>query len=95
MVSLLCIEFDYGAGVCKICNDGFVLQDGDCINPAMGVDENCVRYTGVYCSTCRQGYQLIMYRCSTVDTNCLEFDNGNMRCLRCRVGTPLGMACIT
>ena len=64
LVPMLCLNFDKGRGVCLGCQAGYFLQDGECVYPAMGWDEGCVRYAGSYCERCRDGYRMENYKCA-------------------------------
>ena len=56
--SVFCLQFDDVAKRCSSCQQGTILQEKDCVMPALGVDVNCRQYTGSYCSTCAEGYYL-------------------------------------
>lgn len=94
LVNSLCVDFNYNQRVCAACQDGYFLQDGDCIYPSMGFDANCVRYSGSYCSTCKPNFFLKDYICSSVDSNCIDFDRNSGLCRACRSGNPVGSGCV-
>lgn len=94
LVSSLCADFNYSQRVCSVCIDGYVLQDGECLYPSLGVDANCERYSGSYCSRCKANYYLSNYYCTLIDSNCLDFDRVQGVCKACRMGNPVGANCI-
>jgi len=94
-VSLLCGTYDDRTGVCLSCTSGYVFQAGQCIYPSMGIDLNCIYYTGPYCSQCANGYALINYICGSIDPNCLQFDSATNSCKQCTTGKiPMGPSCV-
>lgn len=93
-VSFLCVDFDYNRNTCNSCQEGYFLQDGDCIFPSMGIDPSCTRYSGSFCVSCQQGYYLKDYVCTTIDTNCSQFDQQAGVCRVCQYGRPQGPICV-
>jgi len=61
----------------------------------MGVDPNCIHYTGSYCSQCGSRYSLVNYWCTAVDVNCLQWNDSANICLQCGNGlTASGSSCV-
>lgn len=79
-VSILCLQFDFGAKRCLSCQLGTILQDGDCLMPSLGVDVNCLRYTNSYCSSCASGYFIENFVCTKVDAACKKFNSTSNLC---------------
>ena len=63
-ISTLCLNFDYNQQICAQCQQGYFLQDGDCIYPSLGYDPYCIHYSGSYCDQCSQGYSIQNYMCA-------------------------------
>ena len=94
-VSILCGDYDRFSGKCLSCIQGYVLQRGDCIYPALGFDANCREYEGAYCADCARGFYLENYLCQPVDGRCIDFDYRRKECHLCANGmTPSGAKCV-
>jgi proprotein convertase subtilisin/kexin type 5 len=94
LVNTYCQDFNYNLKVCNVCHESYVLQDGDCLATTLGVDPNCQRYSGSYCSICKPKYYMESYICKIIDINCLDFDSTRNICRACRSGQPSGANCI-
>ena len=86
IINILCENFDSTKSLCLACRTGYFLQDNDCIYPALGYDENCIRYSGSYCSNCKPKFYLKSFTCSAVDNNCLTFNYDLNICNTCIKG---------
>ena len=94
VVSILCDDYNRQTGECVTCIANHVLQDRQCIYPAI-YDINCVHYSSAYCDTCRIGFYLSNYMCVEVDPNCLDFNYDEKECESCRGGLiPEGPSCV-
>lgn len=93
-VSILCTQYNKQTGQCLSCIPGYFFQDNECIYPALP-DPHCVRYSGAYCSICRNGFYLVNYMCKQIHAQCAAFDYDRQVCTACVNNyTPRGPECV-
>lgn len=82
-VSLLCAgKYNKKTGQCTGCAEGYFLQAGECIYPALGVDSACEHYSvGGFCDKCSLGFFLLNFKCTQIDNYCTKFDYTKSVCL--------------
>lgn len=95
-VSILCGgKYNKVTGQCTGCTEGYFLQGGECIYPAMGIDPACEKYSaGGFCDKCSLGFYLLSFKCTQIDNYCTKFEYTTSTCTECYNKKPQGAGCV-
>lgn len=88
-VSSSCASFNYTAGQCVACYDGFLLLETACVPNLSPIDTNCANMTKGVCYQCSHNYFLKNGSCLPVDPLCKTFDYVQLVCSECYGGYSL------